>query len=663
MPSTRHASCLCLLALASLAACSRPGAPRAQLSLASERGAIAVAAFEGRYDQATGTLDIQAVPTEAAGAAADPLGRVAFTPFVNGVAGGPPDSFELRNGPTQLGSGNNCGGVGPSWEGDVVLSSYFTTQSFSNVAVELTFVSSGFEACDDTPAYGGMGSTFGLWDYGPIPALGWATRTWRFNLPSSTSFVFSGRIMAVLDSDPTPANGATSFEWTPSLFMDPPHSFQPVGFTTAHVVWNGTTFERRVGPVALSFVAVGSPGSTSVGLIYPAQPYAGPFSGSSYFVADAAHGGNSFDTTGDFTVCAKFKPGASPAPGEYRVLVGKGNPEDDAGRGWALTHFFGIEPEYSFSYNTGSGSFPVRSIVGTQPVPQTAPPAVSEERAYEYACGGRSGGTVSLDAYGQLQGTQFAVTGNFSADAPTLPLVIGAAQGGLHPDVAGGVYEVIWDSRAATLAVMNQIVAAAEGRATTNGAYEAGSIPYRQAVTGADLAAHVLPKGANVPLSTDGSGLLDAGAALTFSQALAAGTGSYCAGAVISSSDWTTATGYILSGGEGTLRLLINANGTVVGTNGGAFSGGQNVGLRSWAAGSRHALKVCATPHPGIGNVTLHVDNVQVWANPEATTSDLSDLSTTTLLVGAGVNGSTPLTGARIGRVFACPTAVAGSCI
>jgi lysophospholipase L1-like esterase len=632
-----------LLAFAWLLACSRPAAPPPVPSRPSIPAAATLATFEGRLDPATGQLAIRALP---AAAASGPLGRVAFVPWQDGTPGaGPADTFELVSG-AMPGAGTACQPGNPtSWEGNVTVRSFFTTRSFSSVSVELLSITTGFEACNSAAASEGMSAAFGLWDYGAMAASGSASRLWRFRLPSSSAFTFTGRIMAAWDDLAAPAAGGTTFDWTPSMMLDPPHSFQDVSTTRAHVAWNGS---RWVDTKSLiDFRAVGSPDTTWVGLIYPAQAYAHSFSPSKYFEADAAHGGNAIDTTGDFTVCAKFKPGANPGQGGFKVIVAKGDPVDEGGHGWALVHLTVTEPEYAFAYRTGQDSSATRAITG--------PGGDPGNRTYEYVCGGRNSDQVFLGAFGQAIGYGIGVTGNFDAQASSLPLVIGAAAGGLYPSTDGGVYEVIWDSRAPTLAVMNEIVAAAEGRNTYNGAYQIGNTVDGRAVTGADLGTYHLPPGATPPVSTDGSGLLDAGTVLPFNRVLPSNPTGYCVGAEVTSSNWAAADGCILGDEDGVLRIFFTG-GAVAGINGNAYRA-LGPSVAGYAANSRHAFRVCSSAHPGTSNVKLYVDSSAQAATTD-TAGGLFDASARPLLV--GTCGFAPaLSGARIGRVFACPTSPA----
>jgi hypothetical protein len=243
-------------------------------------------------------------------------------------------------------------------------------------------------------------------------------------------------------------------------------------------------------------------------------------------------------------------------------------------------------------------------------------------------------------------------------------MVIGAAAGGAYPDSDGGVYEVIWDSRAISAAVAGQIIASAEGRATRNGAYHLGFDTDGPTVPGADLAGYLLPRGAGAPLTNDGSGLLDAGTQLTFNQVLQANPASgSCIGVEVVAANWAAVTGDVLGEvGGGFLKVFFEADAGLLyvqGTNGNAYRA-RGPSVEGWAAGSRHTFKVCSTPHGTAENVSLYVDSS---ATPSLTTSagPLVDLFSTPVLVGTSGFGS-PLSGARIGRVFACPTPTPGSC-
>ncbi len=668
MSSNTRTSLVGLLALASLAACTGAKAPPPALGRASTEKAAEVATFEGRFDPATGALTITTTP---AADASGRVGRSVYQPFVDGQPGGPVNTFELKNG-AAIGSGTACPGATASWGGNVTLTHFFSGVTFSSVVVELTYLApSGREACNSDAATDGMSASLGLWDYGsggtPMVAGVSVTKPWYFKQTNAGAFTFRGRIMATMAPLTAPTNGLTAFEWTPAMFMDPPHSFKDVGTTLSHVKWNGTNFVDSIRPgnvPVLTFTPVGSPTSVPVGLTYPPQAYATGFSGTSYFTAD----GSALNTTGDFTVCAKFKPGANPGAGVYKIIVAKGDPVSaDPNSGWALAHFGpifgGPEPEYSFMHRTGTEGGSVRSIFG----PQSAAP---DAKIFEYVCGGRNTGNIQVGVFGQFSGSVLPVTGPASN---ALPIVIGAAQAGAAPYADGGVYEVIFDSRGVTPAVMNEIVATAEGRQVYNGAAEQGSffpLPEPAAfpgnsvgtsVVGADGATYLLPQGATIPISTDASGLLDAGKVVSFGgtnagfgPVLPASPAAYCIGAEVDSASWATASGCILGwAGGGEMRIWFEG-GNLAGTNGGAFQATTSATLSA----GRHKVMVC---YPTAANQgTLYVDGAAAGTT-SADGGAAVDISATQIQVGTCLAPG-PLTGARIGRVFACPSANPALC-
>lgn len=670
MSSRTRTSLAGLMALASLAACTGATAPPPSLGRASNGAAATVATFEGRFDPATGKLTFQTTPTAEA---TSRLGRSAYEPFKDGVANsGPDNSFELVTdaSPVPGFDAAGCGGVG-SFDGNITVRSFFKTQTFSSVYVELTSVTGGHEACNSAGAVDGMSAVFGLWNYGAFAVNGSASRPWSFRHATSEAFVFRGRIMATLAPLAAPANGLTAFEWTPSMFMDPPHSFQDVGTTLSHVKWNGTSFTDSKS--VLSLVAQGSPGSTIIGLTYPPQAYASGFSGADYFIDASA--GAVIGTTGAFTVCAKFKPGAHPLANNHKVIVALGDPVDNATSvGWALVHHgpipAGTEPEYAFIYRTGLDGDVTRSFAGPQGLNAGLP---ASARAYEYVCGGRDGGNIRVGTFGQVAGFDVAVTGTIPSPA-TLPVVIGNASTLAYPYDDGGVYEVIFDSRAPTLAVMNEIVAAAEGRTTYNGAAFPGvpfpavplADPAGLSVTGTDGQAYLLPIGASYPLTTDASGLLDSGKVVAFGgttagfgPVLPAGTTDYCFGAEIDAADWTTASGCAVGWNGGGEFGIFFTNGTIAGTNGSAY---RALASPVPSAG-RHKVTVCyATPAlPGEGQAHLYVDGVLAGSTSGLDGYAPFDIVAGQVQVGT-CNLAGPLTGARIGRVFACPSADPAAC-
>lgn len=637
-----------VLAVAAASACAPSGERSAPRSRPAIPAAQVLATFEGRLDPATGTLTITETP-----ATASVAGIVPYAPWSDGIAGsGPKNTFELRNG-TVTGTGTACGGSAASWEGQVILTSFFDTQGFSDVAVELVSLSpGGNEACNSDAPHDGMSNTYGFWDYGPLAAGGTATRTWRFANPTSEYFTFRGRILAAVGPLPAPVNGATAFDWSPYLFADPPHAFQHQATTLAHVVWDGTDFVDDVG--TLAFVPQGTAAAShAVGLRYPAQAWAGPFASGAnrYQATDNLH------LTGDFTACVKFRPGTDPAPGDRKVLLAKGNPVAGAAYGWALAQQHGQGQQYGFwYYSPGQGS-----SYDTFLSPGTDHP---ESSIFDYVCGGRDGSNVRVVSHGRDIRFDLAV-GSALPTPDTLPLVIGAQADGGWPAVDAGVYEVVIDSRPATLSTMAEIVSRAEGRRLYDGGTYWGNDTDARAVVGTDGVTYGFPLGSTAPVSSDGSGLLDAGTILSFGGTavglggiLAGSPSSYCVGAEVSSTSWSGASGCVLGDVNGTLKIFFLGTGVAAttGTNQWRAVGGDTT---AWAANSRHTFVVC-TPGTSANTARLYVDGSAVGQSDA--NGPQFDLTAGQISVGTCGYGGGSLTGARVGRVFACPTNDAASC-
>ncbi len=696
MPSKTRSTLAALLAAASLAACTGATAPPPALPAASSGAAATVATFEGRYDPATGKLTIQTTP---AAEASGRVGRSAYQPLQDGSSGtGPDDTFELvtEASPAPGVNPDGCGTGSASFDGNITLRSFFRTRSFSNVAIQLTEISGvGHGACGATAAapYGGMAATFGLWNYGPIGVKGagsapfdHASVLWHFGLATSEAFTFRGRILAQADPLPAPANGATTFEWAPWMFAEVPHSFQDTGTTLSHLVWNGTGFTDTKNAASLALVGAAVP-STTVGIAYPAQAYVGPRADLTPWRYEATPATLGQDTSGDFTVCVKFKPGVNPGPLERKVLVALGNPIGQvngsygpADFGWALTQQHGAAPsgtpQYGFFYRTGNDPSATDTFGNPGPNP--------EQSAFDYTCGGRvstgcvitneplyTGPCIRVLPHGRDVRFDYKVTGSFTdnVNPATLPLVIGSAATGLWPAFDAGVYEVIIDSRGATNEVMRSIVDAAEGRRLYNGATYLGNDVDAKPMAGVDLLPYGFPLGSTAPVTSDATGLMTAGTLLRFASLLTSSAGAYCVGAEVTSPDWANAVGGIVGDDNGILRLFIPPGDHVLtGFNGSWPAWGPDLrivnGGGPWPANSRHAFKVCATTG---ADVVLYVDGVEAARRaPAATLLDVTSPANQ-VHVGQGFidafgAGLVPLTGARIGRVFACPTAVAGSC-
>jgi hypothetical protein len=646
LPPHRIAS-LAALSFALAVGCS--GSKPAPSLVGRAPAAGVLATFAGVADPARGTLTVEVLP--AGGGSA----LTAWEPDQDGAPGsGGLDTFELVTVPQAQYPGvepGGCGGGVDAYRGDVTIRSFFRNQTLENVHAEITEVTGGFEGCANAPSQPGASAAYGLWAYPAVAPGEAATATWRFRFQTSQRFTFRGRIMADLGA-PAHLAGAPELDWTPSV-LDARRSFQRVATTKAHLVWNGSTFADALGGV--TFAAQGTPGST-----FSPVPGAAHSSGAAYFVASPATGGDVFDMSGDFTACVKFKPGANPVWGSSKVLVAKGEPEwPQAGantEGWALVQ---SGDAYSLVYRTGADASELivrRWEIGWSP----------ESAAYDYLCGGRAGNLLHVQAHGATEGAASdSELGTFAAAGADLSLAVGAYPDGTRPASDAGIYEVILDGRAASPAVMKEIVDAAEGRNVPGS--PATFVPPASAASacvGRDGATYTLPPYATPPLSYDGTGLLGAGQILRYLHPLAENTNlsGYCAGAeVVATGDWASVGGGAFgvdvwsSWGWDTMWLelnplaLHNSFATATATSWVTGSGGAHVFLACAAAG---------------GGVTLYVDGAPVGSAGSFDAGSLVDLSTTDrprqLHVGEG--GGTVLAGARIRRVFLCPTAVAADC-
>lgn len=462
------------------------------------------------------------------------------------------------------------------------------------------------------------------------------------------------------------------FDWSAERSVGrPTHAFVERPTTTAHIVWNGETFADTMGRIV--FVPQGPlPPVTAVGLNATPWDLVGPWpTGATRFVADAAHGGNAIDTSGDFSVCVKFKPGVFPfKPGPVpqvdpdKVLIAKGEAEaPERPEGWAVMQMM---ESYCFHYGTiMDGSTMSPDMIGPGGDGEPA-----ETYSYDYACGGRDGGIIRAGAHGQSVGLNGYVSSRFS-DPASLPLSIGAYPAGGNPAIDEAVYEVIFDSRPATAETFRDIIADAESHRMPNGAtYLPAFVPGGTPVTGADGRGYVLPPYANagtwdVP-STGGT--VPGNAQITYRLPLAEDTSAtgYCLAAeLVAEGAWTT------SAVQGSLLLFQGADWINVSLGGGlcfyanhlsgagsavnACSGDLSALYAQWPAGSRHKFQVCVDPATRsvqeflddnatpllTGVAAPYVSNLRAPA-PWGTPAELT--------IGAG------LSGARIARVTACPS-------
>jgi hypothetical protein len=651
------------------AACTNSQPTASTARKVNTTGPIEVASFTGRFDPATRQLTFEtSAPT-------DPSALTVLLPYFDGAPGSPDNTFEM----VTVNGGNDptgCGGGGSSW-GIVRLQSYFTNQQLQNVWVEVTDIDTGHEACNSvgSPPVG-LSAANGLWSYGTLGVKGSGTaayvdRTWQFRDAGQAAFTFHGRVMGTL-SVPTAPTGNVGFDWTPTSLVNPPRAFQEEGTTIGHIVWNGTQFHDRITGANFNLNTGGSYSTVSPGLDDPAQTYV-TFPSGSYWTEepDITHGSAShLDLTGDFTACAKFKPGTHPGMGLVKTIFAQGDPMMNGGtihQGFALMQ---MSVEYCFHYRTPLDATAHAGMEVMSPI-RPGPPATNDALpdaspqlwTYDYICGGRSGGNLPVGAHGTVSNNWITNEADvFSATA--YPLAIGAMADGLFPAQDLGVYEIIIDRRPASLAVFREIVDRAEGRilpGAANAQYQTTNND-GTSVAGADGGTYMLPPYATLPVSTDGSGLLDEGKVALYTHPLAqdTSTSGFCLGAEVTADGaWSAVHGSIVSFTDQDVTLQASP----VTWDGSIFMG--NGTLPAWADGSSHTYRVCGTP--GTPNrIDIYLDAATTPIVSGAGTSSLSNFSDATWWAGyyeLGIGGNVPvmytnnrtaLTGARVRRVWLC---------
>jgi hypothetical protein len=670
-----------VLGAVAVSACTKPQPNAAPVR---RTGPAVVATFTGAYDPAKGAFTVQLDPQTPPGALTVTLPWQDGQPTTN-----PADTLQMRT--VSWGTDPTGCGTAPdvvSFWGDIELRSFFRTQAMNRVYAEIIEVTNGYGGCQNAPPVAGVSAGNGLWSYGTLGQADSAspsdrkTLRWNFRYVDGAQFTFRGRIMAELAA---PVLSATpAFDWSPSQVVGS-RSFQAVATTTAHLVWNGTAFEDW-GAAGITMVPVGSPG-TFFSMV-PGAPYARGLTAGNYFIANAGNGGNAIRTDGDFTVCAKFKPGLPPVEEpvgqrDEKVLVAKGVAQGSGlnYEGWALMQMHGA---YCFHYRTLYDDLTdptglQTNVMATLPLEPTLHP---ETFAYDYICGGRSGSDLWVGTsmgVNRAQGIEASTFANSGAD---LPLVIGAYAGaydgiwadGTYPARDAGVYEVIVDSRAPTSEVIQGIIDGAEGRLLHPPAvYERSTSP--TSYTGPDGNPYVLPPGAVVPATVDGSGLLTPGRVVTYVVPVGTDTQSsgFCLGAEVQADGaWANVAGGLVqfrdaSGVQSPQFQLQFGDGTGPGrwrwlspswTAGVTSDATQD----SWTAGSSHTVKVCVEPTTtSPHSIRLYNDGAPAGAQ-EYTLSAPADLSNPSWRFDIGQSG-TVLTGARIRRVFVCSGPNAGTCL
>ena len=425
------------------------------------------------------------------------------------------------------------------------------------------------------------------------------------------------------------------FDWTPQ--GTPVAAQRNIGFvdqptTLAHVVWNGSSWVDTKG--LITFQPVGAPADHSMGMNRPARHYASGFSKTAYFIADAAHGGNAFDTSGAFTVCAKVKPGANPGwTGANKIFVAKGQAEGETTypEGWALMQ---MHLNFCFHYRTAADG-ELMSYFDTF-YTETTP----EDRSFDYICGGRNGSgqgtTIWVNGHGvPVVGLTQAMNGTF-ANPSSLPLSIGAYPTGDNPHTDGGVYEVIWDSRPMGASVVEEIVRltslqihAGSGRLFSTLDQFDPPMVTTTSEQGADLATYVFPPFVpGFPTLDYVGGTIPGDGGFTFKAPITTDTtvSGFCLGAEVAS-DWGGApSGTIIQIAANdafteSSDIRMDADGRYCFTTTHASSPGfvascvAHAGIDgSWVPGSRHKLIGCVSPIDDV--LKLYVDGAATSVIP-----------------------------------------------
>jgi hypothetical protein len=363
-----------------------------------------------------------------------------------------------------------------------------------------------------------------------------------------------------------------------------------------------------------------------MGMNSPARHYASGFSKTTYFVADESHGGNAFDTSGAFTVCAKVKPGANPEmTGANKIFVAKGQAEGTDPtylEGWALMQ---MHMNFCFHYRTLLDT-EMMSYFDTVYVE-----TVAQDRSFDYICGGRTGSgtgsTIWVNGHGLPEvGLTQAMNGTFASPS-SLPLSIGAYPTGDNPHADGGVYEVIWDSRPMSAAVAEEIVQRSSleihsgwsGRLFSTLNQFDSQIVTTTSEKGADLATYVFPPFVpGFPTMDYVGGTIPGNGGFIFKTPVVTDTtvSGFCLGAELSS-DWGGAsTGTLIQFATNDAfteasDIRMDANNYYFTTShaGPGFASGyaQRTGIeKSWLPGSRHKFIGCISPTDNV--LKLYID-------------------------------------------------------
>jgi hypothetical protein len=471
------------------------------------------------------------------------------------------------------------------------------------------------------------------------------------------------------------------FEWTPSTVTTPVRAFVRGPTTLAHYVWTGSGFADRTA-TGTTFTATGGAGQGgAIGLVTPADRYATFANGMSWVAS-----GSLPDTSGDFTVCVRFKPGAHPGTAT-KTLVARGA---TATEGWSLVQ---TGQSYAFRYHapgeaeSSSNPWPADPNDGSDPTATVSSP---ELWAVDYLCGGRNGSEVVGVAHGMTAGYAVDPGATLLTDDASLPLVIGADADGADGAGDAGVYEVIIDERPATLAVMKEIVAVAEGRPLANAFGGAATwVPdfaSSARVLGVDANPYVLPPYLTVPYLRDAGGLLVGGQDVLYAQPLTEDstvTGFCIAAELRADAAWWSGgpvveADFLQLGNAayppGFATMFIRAGTGTFGFSYNVALGGAGETVEylatpqtGWTPGSAHTFMACVDPvGPPPVNMNLYLDGSTTALATHAMTEMPFSLADPSVAFGIGnmipTGAWAPIHGARVQRAFICPSADPALC-
>lgn len=333
------------------------------------------------------------------------------------------------------------------------------------------------------------------------------------------------------------------FDWRPARLRTAPPHFVEDASTLAHIVFDGDQMKMIDRTGNTHWTMVGAVGATENGMWSPPQSWSGPFTQSAFWMGDAAT--KTFldaNTSGDFTVCARYKPGAHPLASPNKIIIANGKAEGsdlDVG-GWALMQMhdcscFHYHDDY-FADCTSSGGRQQCAHHGEWMAPSCGTISAESLATLEWTwqCGGRAGAGLRTLRESWFGGDTYAMggqSGSMGAFHPSAQLpTIGNYADGTGPLWDGGVYEIIVSSLPATDANMRGIVARASG-----GVAQRNEGP--AALPGADGKVHL---GAPSSLRVQSGGYVVEDQAVTIAGSIGApASAGECFGYDVSVDDWT----------------------------------------------------------------------------------------------------------------------------